>query len=174
MSGLPEGFEARSKDEWLALGGESDPKKRKVLNDCLRGLGYEPPDYITWSLDERVDKIMEHQGTNGTSNGANGKANPAKAAAPKVGKKPSPGAAKKVTGGTVDLTPVNEAIEELTAQVTHLQGTVDAQQAFVLETHMMMRVFFETNADAKANLEDDALREYYTGRLIDGDDAEAS
>ena len=58
---LPAGYEERTREEWLSLASDSDALKRKIVTNCIRELGKQPTDYMTWDVNKRVDFIMEHQ-----------------------------------------------------------------------------------------------------------------
>jgi len=58
---LPNGIEARSREEWLKLANSSDPSVRKQVTDVLRELGLSAPEYMPMSPDARVDYIMKKQ-----------------------------------------------------------------------------------------------------------------
>lgn len=62
---LPNGIEAKSKDQWLALANSTDAAQRKQVTDCLRALGLSSPDYMPWDAAKRVEYIMEKQGADG-------------------------------------------------------------------------------------------------------------
>jgi hypothetical protein len=160
---LPEGFEPKNKNEWLELAKSTDAGQRKIISTLLRKLGYQPPDFISWSQEQRVSKIMEHQDEAPPSNGAS------KGKAAKKSKKPNPAAAAATKAGataSADLGPVNAKLEELEGGQEAILEEVAELKTLSKEIHLMMRVFFETNPDAKANLEDETLQEYYYGKLI--------
>ena len=166
---LPDGFEEKSKDDWLELAKSSDAAERKQVSNCLRGLGYDPPLFLGWSAEERVEKILEHQdeGSGGGSSKKKKGANKAKTDSPS---KKSSSTKKSSSGGdsgggaSVDLSEALEAIDELKTKVATLEEGQDIMMEYVRETHTMMRVFFQSDDQAKNNLEE--LGNYFHGKLL--------
>ena len=170
--GLPEGFEEKSKEDWMALAKSGDAAERKQVSNCLRALGYDPPMFLTWDAKDRVAKVMEHQDGSGgkkasggkTSGKTSGKAANKNKTANKSKTSSGGGGGGGGGGGNVDLGPLEEKVEALEAKVGELGDANDVAMEYIRETHTMMRVFFQSNEDAKNNLEE--LGNYFHGKLI--------
>lgn len=185
---LPAEIQARSREEWLSLAQHTDPVQRRIVSDALRKIGHDPMVFVAWKPEVRVEKILEAQGDAAPSSAAaappatgvkteaaplsNGQAGPATTTAGRKKTESKTEAAPSATV-SVDLSPVlagiaasNASIAAMQAEIVELRRIVEAQSAFVRDAHMMVSLFFATNPDAKANLEDPDMRSAFYGRLI--------
>lgn len=160
---LPDGFEEKSKDDWMALATSGDAAERKQVSNCLRALGYDPPMFLTWKATDRVAKIMEHQEGGGSKKSSKSSSSKKGANKSKAASKSSKSSSSD-SGATVDLSETNEKIEALEAKVAEQGEALDVMMDYVRETHTMMRVFFQSDEDAKNNLEE--LGNYFHGKLL--------
>jgi hypothetical protein len=156
--GLPQGYEAKTREEWLKIASDTDPMKRKVVGNLLRDLGMQPTEYMSWEPAQRVEVIMKAQGEGG-SNGT-------KSAAPAAEKASTKGAAKAETGGGGGDAALRSEVAALKAEVAELKNVVGEMAAFVKDGHMLLRIFIESDAKMKGNVQDDDVREALYGTLV--------
>ncbi len=161
---LPSGHEAREKDEWLALANDNDPAKRRLVSSCLRDMGVDPTDYMSWTAGERVDRIMEAQGDGGGSSAKEEKSSNGKGKGKSSAGKKTP--AKSSSEGNADVAALETKIEKLEAMVEDIQETNGMLLSLVRDAHFLVRVLVQSNKQLKQNSEDEDLQEVLYDTLV--------
>lgn len=173
---LPEGFKVRTRKEWEELQSSEDSTQRGLVNIALRSLGIAPAKYMQMPAADRIDYIMKRQAEAG--HGAEPEAKAEKAPKPKAGE--SRAAAPAVTApaeakaaapaaaaaAPADLTALKKQVADLHSQLVELAKIVVEQGRFIRETHYILRVQTLADAELAANLDDEAIRAEYAGKLL--------
>lgn len=159
--GLPEdfepatGFDPTDPDQWHELMNSKDPTKRKSAMDVLKALGYEPTKYVHWTKPEKSLVLAAHGRLSaaGDEDEETSKKTSNKTKASKSKGKTKASSGSKSSGGTVDLS-------EVTDRLNVLEAEVEAQGAYIRETHALMRAFVTANPDV-SDIAPDLVPEYY-------------
>jgi hypothetical protein len=163
--GLKSDHEFLSKDEWMAIATDGDPKARRRISTVLReDLGIDPSEYMSWDASDRVAKIMEAQAAAGggsetpTKKAASQKASTKKAAV-------SSASSEDVGGGGLDAK-TKARIEKMELQLDDLQETNAALLAYQYDMHMLVRILVQSDKKLRENSMDEEIQEALYGKLV--------
>jgi hypothetical protein len=163
---LPENVEPRSREEWEAVVNNPDAAKRRLVSRVLRDLGEEPTTYMTWTNDQKIDRIMQAQGEGGEEEEEQPKKK--KGAAKKTkGSSKSKSSGKAPAGGSsADVAQLEKKLEKMEMQVEDLQDTQAQQMEYIKDMHFLVRVMVQSDEKLKYNSEDLDLQEVLYGETV--------
>lgn len=155
---LPADVKPRSKQEWIELTLSTDPADRKIVSKLLRDLGIEPAEYVSWTPEQKADKIIHVQGDATAEEDTKKKKTAAKPAETTKTSASSNGS----SGGTVS----SASIKALEDKVDQLQATVNNLATLILDGHFLLRVFATTDASVKGNANDEDIQAAFYGKAF--------
>lgn len=131
-----------TKEQLLALFNSSDPAERKDAMAVLHSSGLKPQEYVRWTVEQKINKILELQAAS-KGGAAGAKAGGAKAGTKAGTKAANPAAAKaaasddSATVPTVDLSEVLEILRTQQEQIGQLQASLEELGGFIREGHWL-------------------------------------
>jgi hypothetical protein len=115
----------------------TDPQQRREAVALLTKFGAKPMEHVKWSIDQKVDFILEHSAAEEKPAAKPGKAAPAKAATTTAKAKAETAPAAGATDGALAaaIAELSEKLDNLQASVEAISAGVDETLAFSRESH---------------------------------------
>lgn len=163
MSDTPE---FKSREEWLE--GASTTEGKKAIVEALKAYKISATEYLgkQWSVEKRVDVIMEHQekaGYGGGEKKKGGKKAAEVTAAPAATKTAAPAATASATPAAGSATAL------ILQQLTELGERLTALEAGVKDTHYLARTLVVSGDLLELAEGDDWKATHYNTLVVEGD-----